>query len=125
MKRRANPNDIIRKHREQFRGGISHFTSLAEIQVEASSARATKWAALRSDEIRNQGGGAVSAKRSLTQHSQWVEQNPAPQFFSIRNDDYSGSTVRFYRIRSNVNLLLGSTITRSKVIASTVLMSAI
>ena len=36
-----------------------------------------------------------------------------------------GSTVRFYRIRSNVNPLLGSTITRSKVIASTVLMSKI
>ena len=39
MKRRANPNDIIRKHREQFRGGLvtPHFTSAAEIQVELES----------------------------------------------------------------------------------------
>ena len=35
------------------------------------------------------------------------------------------TTVRFYRIRSNVNPLLGSTITRSKVIVSTLLMSTI
>ena len=37
--------------------------------------------------------------------------------------DNKATTVRFYRIRSNVNPLLGSTITRSKVIASTLLMS--
>ena len=36
-----------------------------------------------------------------------------------------GSTVRFYRLRSNVNPLLGSAITRSKVLASTLIRSTI
>ena len=36
-----------------------------------------------------------------------------------------GSTVRFYRLRTNVNPLLESTITRSKVIASTLIRSTI
>ena len=53
---------------------------------------------------------------------------PLPRFDATFPPDIKGktaTTVRFYRIRSNVNPLLGSTITRSKVIASTLLMSTI
>ena len=92
MKRRANQSDIIRKHREQFRGGsggISHFTSLAEIQVEPGIIAAIHFLSIifKSEEIG-------------VRDDQWI--SPSHVYINIEYSAVSRVGVRLPQLRERV-----------------------